>query len=56
MLYDRNYPNSCPLFRKHSFKKVKANFHAVFAPLLQLTFNIVDFYTFLGLNILIILF
>ncbi len=30
MLYERNYPNSCPLFLKRSFKKV--NFRIGFAP------------------------
>ncbi len=43
MLYKRNYPNSCPLFRKRSFENVKANFRADFAPFLQLTLSLVEF-------------
>ncbi len=43
MLHKRNYPNSCPLLRKLSFKKVKANFRVYFAPFLQPSFSLVEF-------------
>ncbi len=47
MLHKKNYPNACPLFRKLSFKKVKANFRVDFAPFLQLTVSLVEFTHFL---------
>ncbi len=46
MSYKRNCPNSCPLFRKRSFEKVKVNFHVDFAPFLQLSFGFVEFTRF----------
>ncbi len=39
MLYRRDYPNSCPLLLKRSFKEVKANFRVEFAPFLQLPYH-----------------
>ncbi len=49
MLYERHFPNSCPLFRKRSLKKINANFRVDFAPFLQLTFSLVDSTHFLDL-------
>ncbi len=46
MLYKMNYPNTCPLVRTLSFKKVKANFRVDFAPFLQPTFSLVEFTSF----------
>ncbi len=43
MLYTINYPNLYPLFRKLSFKKVKANCRVDFAAFLQPTFSLVEF-------------
>ncbi len=36
MLYKINYPNSCPLYRKGSLKKIKVNIRGDFAPLYNL--------------------
>ncbi len=46
MSYKRNYPNSCHLFRKRSFKKVKANFRVDFAPFYGLPSVLLSFLSF----------
>ncbi len=46
MLYKRNYPNSCPLFRKLSFEKVKANFRVDFAPFYNIRSVLLSFFVF----------